>query len=112
MTAPRAGMLITMSDMGVGGPLAGPGYGMDVYGPRGLSVLTAALGTFVNTRQIGLQVPHDGMLRRLPCLRSCRHSWLWLAFTQLRRSNGHTRVLHCSCCCMMHVKPMLAPAHG
>ena len=49
-------MLITMSDMGVGGLLAGAGHGMHVYGPRGLSVLTSALGTFVNTREIGLQV--------------------------------------------------------
>ena len=50
-----AGMLITMSDMGVGGPVAGPAHGMHVYGPRGLGVLTSALGTFVNTREIGLQ---------------------------------------------------------
>jgi len=50
------GMLITMSDMGSGGPVAGPTTGMHVYGPRGLSVLTTALGTFVNTREMGLQV--------------------------------------------------------
>ena len=49
-------MLITMSDMGSGGPVAGPACGMRVYGPRGLSVLTTALGTFVNTREMGLQV--------------------------------------------------------
>ena len=63
-----------MSDMGVGGPLAGPGYGMHVYGPRGLSVLTAALGTFVNTREIGLQVLHADTSRRPPDFRaSIRH---------------------------------------
>ena len=65
-----AGMLITMSDMGVGGPLAGPGYGMHVYGPRGLSVLTTALGTFVNTREIGLQVLAVNSKCRHPCLRN------------------------------------------
>ena len=56
MAACITGMLITMSDMGSGGPVAGPAHGMHVYGPRGLSVLTTALGTFVNTREIGLQV--------------------------------------------------------
>ena len=50
-----AGMLITMADTGCGGPLAGAS-GMSVYGPRGLSTLTSALGTFVNVRDIGLQV--------------------------------------------------------
>ena len=50
------GMLITMSDMGSGGPVAGLASGMHVYGPRGLSVLTTAMATFVNTREMGLQV--------------------------------------------------------
>lgn len=47
-------MLITMADTGCGGPLAGAAP-MSVYGPRGLSTLTTALGTFVNIRDIGLQ---------------------------------------------------------
>lgn len=62
-------MLITMSDMGSGGPVMGPTYGMHVYGPRGLSVLTTALSTFVNTREMGLQVLAEKQRwRRLPPL--------------------------------------------
>lgn len=55
-------MLLTMADMGAGGSLVGSfaaGAGasaMSLYGPPGLSTLAAAVGTFVNTQNMGLQV--------------------------------------------------------
>lgn len=63
-------MLLTMADMGAGGSLVGSfaaGTGaaaMSLYGPPGLATLAAAVGTFVNTRNMGLQA---GAFRVLAC---------------------------------------------
>lgn len=54
-TLPTLGMLLTMADTSCGGLLAGHA-GMTVYGPPGLNTLVNAFRTFVNVKDIGLQV--------------------------------------------------------
>lgn len=49
-------MLLTMADMGGGGGLGTTAGPLLLHGPPGLVAMTAALRTFVNTREMGLRV--------------------------------------------------------
>lgn len=53
------GMLITMSDTGCGGLLAGHAS-LTLHGPQGLGTLVNAFRTFVNVKDMGLQVAEFG----------------------------------------------------
>lgn len=65
-------MLLTMADTSCGGLLAGHA-GMTVYGPPGLNTLVNAFRTFVNVKDIGLQVRRPGCV----VIALIVLQWLW-----------------------------------